>query len=1227
MTIYAIDSWVSPNYFQIQFDSYSWTGPSYSVYSFYKSYCGSSLYNDMVNIRVFGTVAHSAGSLRIRVVDQLSQATSTASVAVREVNLLLMNNPTSPPGNTACVVSDITPSASACTCKEGKYWTGSACASCNSLCASCFGAGANQCYQCAPGASNINNYCTACSTGCSVCHGTTETDCDACLNGYFLYNGNSCVYPCNYPLVNSTDTTGVISYCAMPTGCASTDFLYWDQSCNASCIAPLQQNTLIKFVKTCTFPCADDEFLLWDGSCSATCKEPLLQGTYLSKFFCYYTCPLTQYLYWNGTCSTECLFPHQIQTSHGRQFCVYICDEADYLYWNGSCHSTCPFPLTTRIADGRQYCDYGCLPTEYLYWDGSCEITCGPYPLTIEIQGTLKPRQFCHYIGLTTDYLFWNASYLSSCPFPLTTVVYKSRNFCVYPCASGEILFWNATCLPVAECTNGLWTRAEPGALFCDYPCDPAQFLYWDYVCDTSCPAPLIQSVVGGTYPRYYCNFGRCNLGEYLYWNSSCLTYCGPDYTTTTVHSQSLCHFPCGFKEFLYYDGSCKVNCPLPYSPRYQAEMNYCDYPCLTTQYLYQNGSCLYSCDSPMYLSTGSYGERYCLPPCSDPLKYYDYTTKTCVSSCSSDAAIEDTSFLACLPVVYTPPQGFMDLLLTASASPGDPSFISFHKLSQYIRYVDIDVPTRLEVFVYSQGKTIISWDLGFGIPDSIEVTKRTLPPAFERHGMPSSFLVNMWSEIIFFGSIFVAACLLKILEKAAEIFEWTQLAPALGKLKTIFMFNFCFVLIGYYGDSIILYTCLDLISMNLESTTATVSLFVSIAFLLMLVLVLGLNVYVVYQYRKLRQYIIANPHAEEKYAEFHDKWQSCLVFYREFRDDSWPQQLFYMIYVLRTAIPSLFIVVTSRVPLAQTIFEVVVSVLILAFIIWKQPLKRTINHVQLLCYEICTFIIALCALLLTVIKPSGTMGNSHVRTFIGDLIIIGNVFLNVTAVVFLVLKVCLEVRDLYIHYKGQYSTEKAPWVRLLVILLQQPAFGFEEMLESNTIDTLPAVLAKERQSLTVEKAKAMEHRNSRRVFPAPKEILPEFDIVREEEDKETDLAPQNYAPSFEPLKIGSPLELSRRTSNRSADRFKMTRRGAQPSLQVHEEIILEDPEENYPRENEQEMAGASNFIHSPVELQFPGTVPISRNEYDLKRRSRAISHLNSGNETPTLAEVLKKYG
>jgi len=736
--------------------------------------------------------------------------------------------------------------------------------------------------------------------------------------------------------------------------------------------------------------------------------------------------------------------------SRGKQFCTYPCALTQYLAWDGSCLGTCDYPLTTRNTDANLYCDYPCLPTEYLYWDGTCSSSCRTL-LNVRTQSTIKPRQFCEYLGATTSYLYWNGTYLSSCNFPLTTVVFKQRNFCTYPCASTEILFWNGTCLPLANCASPFLIRNEPGAKFCDFPACPTtnHFYYWDGSCATSCPDPLTQVVVGGTYPRYICSFG-CATGEYLYWNRSCLSTCGSGnhFTTSPMKGRLLCHFPCNQVQYLYYDGTCKENCLIPLRPRYEAENNYCDYPCLTSEYLYWNGSCLSSCDSPLRITHGSLSEQYCTRPCDDPLEYYYVETGLCQEECDESSRLQTNDYLVCLPPnAIIPPTGFMDLLLTASAKPGEVSFLSINKLSGYIRFMDIQAPPRLSQFMYSKGRTVITWNVGIKMPEDLrtDFPQTILPKVFTMNAMASSFTVNFWSGLIMLAVFVLLACAFKALEMSVYKMGHEFVEASCTKLRQLAMFNMCFMLLGYYADDVVLFAYLDISTLSFSKSEATVNLLIAV---FMLVLVIGfflLGMVVIHLFRS----IITKVHVNESYRPveaFNRKWQSCSIFYREFKGKYILQQAFYLIYVCRMILAMIFTIVCKDHPALQSAIQLTLTCMILGLLFILRPLRRRMNHIQLLCYEVGVFVISFSSLLLSLVKPTGSLKNSEFRTFLGDIVILGNVYLNVAALVFLVIKLSLEIWRIYLS-RGK-TNEGGAWVRLLVILFQQGAFGFEELLE-----------------------------------------------------------------------------------------------------------------------------------------------------------------------------------
>ena len=73
--------------------------------------------------------------------------------------------------------------------------------------------------------------------------------------------------------------------------------------------------------------------------------------------------------------------------------------------------------------------------------------------------------------------------------------------------------------------------------------------------------------------------------------------------------------------------------------------------------------------------------------------------------------------------------------------------------------------------------------------------------------------------------------------------------------------------------------------------------------------------------------------------------------------------------------------------------------------------------------------------------------GKSQISVIIGDLVIIGNAMIKILAIVFLIIKLVLEIRRIYLFRKSEFFVPKGAWLQLIVIYIQQGAMGFEELL------------------------------------------------------------------------------------------------------------------------------------------------------------------------------------
>ena len=80
-------------------------------------------------------------------------------------------------------------------------------------------------------------------------------------------------------------------------------------------------------------------------------------------------------------------------------------------------------------------------------------------------------------------------------------------------------------------------------------------------------------------------------------------------------------------------------------------------------------------------------------------------------------------------------------------------------------------------------------------------------------------------------------------------------------------------------------------------------------------------------KYRRNRA--IVNPVRDNStHEDFDEKWRSYQVFYRGFKDNNVFNQMFFLIYTIRIALPMLFAVCASHSPITVGAFQLLISIL-----------------------------------------------------------------------------------------------------------------------------------------------------------------------------------------------------------------------------------------------------------------------------------------------------------
>jgi hypothetical protein len=117
------------------------------------------------------------------------------------------------------------------------------------------------------------------------------------------------------------------------------------------------------------------------------------------------------------------------------------------------------------------------------------------------------------------------------------------------------------------------------------------------------------------------------------------------------------------------------------------------------------------------------------------------------------------------------------------------------------------------------------------------------------------------------------------------------------------------------------------------------------------------------------------------------------------------------------------------------------------------KPFEKRINYIQLLIYETTIFIMNVCMLVLTIRDYKGHENLYQSSVVAGDIIILGNVFVNFMTIIFTLIKMYLEGLEIFYVWRDNSKVEMkfkiAMWFQLLAVPLQQCNFWFEELIPS----------------------------------------------------------------------------------------------------------------------------------------------------------------------------------
>jgi len=526
----------------------------------------------------------------------------------------------------------------------------------------------------------------------------------------------------------------------------------------------------------------------------------------------------------------------------------------------------------------------------------------------------------------------------------------------------------------------------------------------------------------------------NCDAASLLEWDGEACSTCGSHCDKCEGFMGDDCR-SCLNGHFIYGNGSCIEGCPSPMKRVSSGDLvQNCIRPCEESEWLYVDLSCQDYCNFKE--ETDKNGVRWCKSPCEDEDDYYYENKGVCKGSCEYPNEAEDIEGVKICSLALDEGEakqikgmskgvngantGSAGAILALSfLSSSDSSLIfmgAFSKMLQYIKYIDIAYPVKVELMLEMLNSNS-SESGGFASRIMRKVLNRfpdrELPPNFEYYGAVSSFFVNFWPSLFILLILLSATSLFMLLNLCAR--KTSKIKQILNQVTGILKWNMILLLFcGDFGD-LVFFTAL-------EVTTADPSTFESSLSLLICIVI---NIFAIWVLVQILTMNFNIRKAKELSAQDIDiKWGSYKTFFAIYKDQSYLQQIFMFIFLIRVSIFNAVIGYLFNFPFAQVILITLVNLCMLLYLVFRRPMKALINFIQQVVLEGFLFIFNVCICILAGLDHNGVEAYEF-RDHVGEVIVVINLIVPIVSIVILGAKFLILGIEAYKGWKAEKAKKK----------------------------------------------------------------------------------------------------------------------------------------------------------------------------------------------------------
>jgi len=341
------------------------------------------------------------------------------------------------------------------------------------------------------------------------------------------------------------------------------------------------------------------------------------------------------------------------------------------------------------------------------------------------------------------------------------------------------------------------------------------------------------------------------------------------------------------------------------------------------------------------------------------------------------------------------------------------------------MKFLDVNYSLKLYVMFKTQKITSTGLHLipAMGQSAQKNVPDRSLPDKFELNGLDSSFLVNFWQAfvtlLILFFVILVASAVEFYLEGYQKAFEIAQKINSFLKwniLLTVFCSN--------YGD-LAFYTTVEFSTFEFDAAVPVLSFIIclsvnTLGFFIVVFMMKAIARFRVqkHQHNLALTITTGRRNRQQPVEDFRKQFLRCSMVHKDFKEDTWWQQIYVMVFCIRAYLYGLFVGFMYDYPIVLAVLLMLFGGVVLGYLLVKRPMKKLLDFIQQIFCEIILLIVNFCVMLIAIIDQKDS-GDNSAKDGLSSMIIGMNIIMSWSLPVFAVIKGILIGKEFFKARKG----------------------------------------------------------------------------------------------------------------------------------------------------------------------------------------------------------------